>query len=73
MTLGCANRSRGCRGTRVAQLVKHLTLGFSLGHDLMVREFKLRVGLCTDSVEPAWDFSLPRFLPLPCLSLSQTK
>ena len=55
----------------VAQLVKRLALDFGSGHDLMVREFKSRVGLCTDSAEPAWD-SLSRSLPLslPVLSLS---
>ena len=36
------------RGTWVAQSVKHLTLDFSSGHDLTVREFKPRAGLCTD-------------------------
>ena len=28
---------------------------FSSGRDLAVREFKPHIGLCTDSVEPAWD------------------
>ena len=39
----------------MAQAVKHPTLDFGLGHDLVVREFKSQVGLCADSVEPAWD------------------
>ena len=54
----------------VAQSVKHLTLGFSSGHDLEVHEFEPRIRLCTDSVEPAWDLSLPLSLPFPQLSLS---
>ena len=39
----------------MAQSVKHLTLGFSSGHDLTVHEFEPRVGLCANSVKPAWD------------------
>ena len=35
------------RGTWVAQLVKHLTLGFSSGLDLMVCGFEPHVRLCT--------------------------
>ena len=45
----------------VVQSVKCPTLGFSSGHDLMVREFKPHVRLCADSVEHAWD-SLSPFL-----------
>ena len=57
------------RGTWVAQLVKRPTLGFGSGHDLTVRKFKPRVGLCADSAEPAWDpLSLSLLLPLSCLS-----
>ena len=55
----------------VAQSVKHLTLDFSSGHDL-----ELRIGLCADSMEPAWDSlsPLPLCTSLPCaLSLSQNK
>ena len=41
-------------------LIKHLTLDFSSGHDLMVCETVPLVGLWADSVEPRWDsFSLP--------------
>ena len=67
------------RGAWVAQLVKSPTLDFDSGHELMVCEFKLRIGLCADSVETAWDsLSLPPSLPLLCalsfsLSLSQNK
>ena len=35
------------------------TLDFSLGHDLTVRELEPHIGLCTDSVEPAWDSLSP--------------
>ena len=64
-----------------AWVVKHLTPGFSLGHDLMVHEFKPHIGPCTDSVEPTWDslplsLSLSLFLPLLLmlsLSLSLSK
>ena len=50
----------------MAQSVKHLTLGFSSGHDLTVREFKPHIRLHSDSMEPAWDsLSLPLSLPLP--------
>ena len=41
------------------QLVKRLTLDLSSGHDLMVCEFEPCVGLCADSMEPAWDSLSP--------------
>ena len=47
----------------MAQLVKRLTLGFSSGHDLTVREFESRIWLCAESSEPGACF---RF----CVSLS---
>ena len=40
----------------VAPLVKHLTLGFSSGHDLTVHEMEPHVGLWADSTDAAWDF-----------------
>ena len=49
-------------GARLARWVKLPTLDVSSGHDLMVREMEPRVGLCADSMDPAWD-SLS-----PCLS-----
>ena len=66
----------------MSQLVeRRLTLGFGSGHDLVVREIRPHVGLCADSVEPAWDslslclsvslslsLSPPLSLPLSCLS-----
>ena len=62
------------RDTWVSQSVKHLTLGFGSGHDLMVYEFETRIRLCANSTEPAWDsvspsLSAPSPLTL-CLSLS---
>ena len=43
----------------MAQLVKRPTLDFSSGRDLTVHEIKLCVGLCADSVEPAWESVSP--------------
>ena len=42
-------------GTWTAQLVKLPTIDISSSHDVMVREFEPRGGLCADSVEPSWD------------------
>ena len=60
------------KGAWVAQSGKCLTLGFGSGHDLTVHGFKPFVGLCADSVEPAWDcLSLPLclfFPPCACAS-----
>ena len=39
----------------MAQSVKDLTLDFCSGHDLTVCEIKPPVGVCADSVGPAWD------------------
>ena len=61
------------RGTWVAQSVKHLTLDFSSGHDLTVREFKPCIGLHAGRAEPAWDsLFLPFFVP-PQLTVSFSK
>ena len=58
----------------MALSVKRLTLGFGLGLDLTVSEFKPRVGLCANSVEPAWNSLSPPLSappPIACpLSLS---
>ena len=43
------------QSVKLAQLVKRPTLDFGSGHDLTVREFEPRVGLCADNTEPAWD------------------
>ena len=56
-------------GACVAQLVKCRTLDFGSGHDLMVCETELCVGLCTDGVEPVCDSLSPLSAPL-LLSLS---
>ena len=65
-----------CRSTWVAQSVKCPTLDFSSDHDLPVQVIEPHVGLCTDSVEPAWD-SLPLSLSLcphsPACPLSLSK
>ena len=55
--------------------VKHLTLNFSLGHDLLVHGIEPRVRLCADCEETTWDSpSPPPSLLLSCshmLSLSK--
>ena len=48
-------KKEALRGAWVAQSVKHPTLDFSLGYDLMVGEFELCVELRADSGDPAWD------------------
>ena len=53
----------------MAQLVKHLTLDFSSGHDLMVHEFEPCIGLCDGSAEPAWDSLSPSLSAPPLLAL----
>ena len=64
-------------GTWVAQLVKPLTLDLGSGHDLTVGEIEPCIGLCTNSMEPAWSSLSPSVsaLPLlsPSLSVSQNK
>ena len=39
----------------MAQSVERLTHDFGSGHDLTVRGIEPHVGLCADSMEPAWD------------------
>ena len=43
----------------MAQSVKHLTLDFGSGHDLIVCGFEPRVGLYADCKKPAWDSLSP--------------
>ena len=59
------------RGTWVSLSVKHLTLDFDSGHDLMICGFKPCIRLYTDSVECCLGFSLsPSLLPIsPFISL----
>ena len=53
----------GCLGGSV---VYELESWFGSGHDLTVREFNSHIGLCAESVEPAWDsFSLSLSLSVP--------
>ena len=52
-------------GAWVAQSVKHLTLGFSSGHDLMVHGIKPHIGLYEEVWIPLGILSLPLSLPLP--------
>ena len=65
-------RHRGSWGT---QSVKCPTRAFSSGRDLTVCGTEPRVGLCTDSTEPAWDSLSPSLsAPTPLsLSLSLSK
>ena len=63
----------------MVQLVKHQTLDFGSAHDLKVCEIEPRVGLSSDSTEPAWDSLSPLLSASPLLfltcmhSLSQNK
>ena len=54
----------------MAQSVEHVTLGFSSGHDLMVREIEPHVVLCADGTQPAWDSLSPSLSALSLLVLS---
>ena len=49
----------GPGGAWVAQSVKHPTLNFGSGYDLMVCETEPRAGLQAESMEPAWDSLSP--------------
>ena len=60
-------------GTWVVQSVKHLTLSFISGHDLMVHGIEPHVGICADSEEPAWNFLSPSLSASPPCSLSLSK
>ena len=53
----------------MAQSVKHLTLDFGSGHDLMVPDIESCVRLCADSAESAWD----SFSALPLLACKINK
>ena len=53
----------------MAQSVKHLTLGFTSGHDHTFGEFEPRVGLSeADSIELAWNSLSPSL----CSSLAHS-
>ena len=51
-------------------MVKHPTVGFGPGHDLMVLEIEVRIGLYADSMEPAWDSLALSVCPSPACALS---
>ena len=53
------------RGAWVAHSIKHPTLDFGSGHDLMVHAMELHIKLSTVSGESELGFSLPLSLPLP--------
>ena len=57
-------------GAWVAQSVKPPTLDFGPGHDLTILGIEPHIGLCTDSVEPAWDSLFLSLCPCPTCSLS---
>ena len=48
----------------MAQLFERSIPDFSSGHDFTIHETEPCVGLCADSMEPAWDSHLPLSLPL---------
>ena len=59
-------------GAWVVQSVKRPPLGLGPGPGVTVPEIEAHIGLCADSVEPAWDSFFPRSVPLHCsLTLSQ--
>ena len=59
-------------GTWVAQLVRHPTLDFVLGHDLMVHECETRIRFHADNEEPTWDsLSLCSSTPVCCLKINK--
>ena len=43
----------------MTQSLKHLTLDFGSGDDLMFHEIEPCVGLCADNMDPAWDPLFP--------------
>ena len=49
----------------MARSVEHPIPDLGSGRDLAVCGIRSRVGLCTDSMEPAWDSLFPRSLPFP--------
>ena len=58
----------------MAQFFKPLTLGFSSGHDLAVREMETQFGSALTAQSLVGILSLPLPLPLPCsLSLKIKK
>ena len=66
-TLACDNLS----SSKYGKLVEHLNLDFGSGYDLIVCEPKPHIGLCADSMEPAWHSLSPSLSVPPLLSLSK--
>ena len=60
-------------GARVARVVECPTPDFSSGHDLTVNGIEPHVGLCADSVEPAWDLLWLFLCPSLACALSLAK
>ena len=58
-------------GSREAQSVKRLTLGFGSGHDLTAGEFEPHIGLCAVSPEAVWDYLSSSVSASPPLSVSK--
>ena len=58
----------------MAQSVKHPTLNFSLGHDLVIREFPSLspASGAVLTVEPSWDSVSPSLSAPPLLTLTHT-
>ena len=54
----------------MVQSVKHLTLVLSSSHDLTVCEFKPRIRLYANGVEPTLDYIFPSLCSSPACSLS---
>ncbi|EFH22819.1 hypothetical protein NEIPOLOT_01390, partial [Neisseria polysaccharea ATCC 43768] len=61
------------RGAWVAQSLKHPTLDFDAGHDLMVPKIEPSVGLYADTVQSLLGILSLSSLPFPLLSLSLSK
>ena len=55
------------QSTHVVQSVKRPALDLGSGHDLAVCEIEPHVGLCADSVGPAWDSLSPPLSASPLL------
>ena len=53
-------------------MVKRPTLDFAPSHDLTVCESEPCIGLCADSVEPAWDSLCPSLSAPPLLACMHT-
>ena len=66
----CVRSPEGCLG---GSSVKCPTLDSSSGYDHAVRELKPHIGLCANSVGPAWDSLSPSLPAPPLLALSLSR